>query len=97
MAPALSTVVWNSQTSVTVDWPSRLCRYYVLIYYSLTGKDGIVVTFSSHAVLVDLDQNTYIAVVICNSYFGGYTVDGYAPIQLSKRKFYFYISVQCHN
>ena len=69
----------------------------MLIYYCLTGKDGIVVTFSSNAVLVDLDQNTYIAVVICNSFFGGYTVNGYAPIQLSKRKFFYYISVLCHN
>lgn len=59
----------------------------MLIYYSLTGKDGIVVTFSSRAVLVDLDQDTYIAVVICNSYFGGYFVNYYAPIKLSKREF----------
>ena len=59
----------------------------MIIYYCLTGKDGIVATFSSRAVLVDLDQDTYIAVVICSSYFGGYSVNYYAPIQLSKREF----------
>lgn len=88
VAPVLSTVVWSSQTSVTVDWPYRFCRQYVLVYYSLTGKDGIVAASSSRAVLNDLNQDTYIAFVICSSYSEGYIVNGYAPIKLSKRKFY---------
>ena len=80
--PALVTVVWNSQTSATLEWPREFCWEYVVICYSLSGKDQILVSSFSRAVLTDLYQETYIAVVICSSFRDGYTADTYAPILL---------------
>ncbi|CAI7993219.1 CUB and sushi domain-containing protein 2 [Geodia barretti] len=84
VTPALVTVVWNSQTqtSATLEWPRGFCWDYVVICYSLSGKDQILVSLFSRAVLNDLYQETYIAVVICSSFRDGYTVDTYAPILL---------------
>ena len=80
VTPALVTVVWNSETSATLQWPRGFCC--VVICYSLSGKDQILVSSFSRAVLNDLYQDAHIAVVICSSFRDGYSVDTYAPILL---------------
>ena len=39
-------------------------------------------TFGTTAELTDLEEETYIAVVVCISVFDGYTVNSYVPLML---------------
>ena len=87
MTPALPAAQWVSQTSAILSWPSNnLCRQYLVIYISLDGKEGILVTNGTTAELTDLKEEMYVAVVICISVSGEYVENLYAPVKMTQRK-----------
>ena len=80
--PVIPSVVSISPTSATLSWPPNTsCLQYLVVYSSLSGKEGILVTPNPAADLTDLrEETTYVGVVICISATEGYIVDMYTPI-----------------
>ena len=82
--PTLLTAYWNSDTSVSLSWHPNLCPQYLVLYFSIDGKERILVASGTSAKLTNFEQEIYIAVVVCISAIDEYIVNSYSPLMMKK-------------